>query len=373
MYGDVQKFDLAKPNLTVPFNNYFNVLIGENDSGKTAIIDAIKLVLKTHSFEWIRPTEDDFFTGTSHFRIELRFEDLQKEAYHFTEWLGYDGEGADAKPYLKVIYDVKKDKNGKTLPSDICAGPDSVGSPLRAGAREYLKTTYLKPLRDAEADLTPKRNSRLSQILKSHAAFEGKDEDHYLLTLFDNFNYSIENYFKGKPYKAGQKECVESLSDQQGKGLKDKIDSFINSFIDENTTTDITVTEANLKAILEKLLLKISGQTKPGLGTMNRLFMASELLHLDKENWTGLRLGLIEELEAHLHPQAQMKIIETLQKDEERQLILTTHSPNLASKVKLQNLILCHNNNVFPMGKHYTKPGKPDDYTYLERFLDVTT
>jgi len=38
---------LNKPHLTVPFKNGLNVLIGENDSGKTAIIDAIKLALKT--------------------------------------------------------------------------------------------------------------------------------------------------------------------------------------------------------------------------------------------------------------------------------------------------------------------------------------
>lgn len=37
--------DVTKPHLTVPFTKGLNVLIGENDSGKTAIIDAIKLVL----------------------------------------------------------------------------------------------------------------------------------------------------------------------------------------------------------------------------------------------------------------------------------------------------------------------------------------
>ena len=370
-YGNNERFDLKKPDLTVPFNKYLNVLIGENDSGKTAIIDSIKLVLKTHSFEWIRPSEDDFYAETSRFRIELRFEDLEEEAYHFTEWLGYDGEGAKAKPYLKVIYDVKKDKNGKITPSDICAGPDSSGSPLKAETREYLKTTYLKPLRNAETELIPKRNSRLSQIFISHPAFEGKGQDHYLIKQFDYFNQSVEKYFQGKLINEGSKDEEKDHPDQKGKELKNKIDTFINAFIDENTLTDITITEANLKSILEKLLLKISKQIKPGLGTMNRLFMASELLHLDKEDWTGLRLGLIEELEAHLHPQAQMKVIEALQKDKKRQLILTTHSPNLASKVKLENLILCHGKDVFPLGIGHTNL-EDDDYRFLERFLDVT-
>lgn len=42
-YG-ADDFDLTNPHLTVPFKSGMNVLIGENDSGKTAIIDAIKYV-----------------------------------------------------------------------------------------------------------------------------------------------------------------------------------------------------------------------------------------------------------------------------------------------------------------------------------------
>lgn len=106
------------------------------------------------------------------------------------------------------------------------------------------------------------------------------------------------------------------------------------------------------------------------------LFIATELLNLERSNWNGLRLGLIEELEAHLHPQAQLKVIDYLQKLTEQkeskvQLILTTHSPNLGSKVKLENLIICSNGKVFPMGHSYTKL-EESDYKFLERFLDVT-
>ena len=51
-FGSDSKFDLNKPNLDLNFKQGLNVLIGENDSGKSAIIDAIKLALKTHEFEW---------------------------------------------------------------------------------------------------------------------------------------------------------------------------------------------------------------------------------------------------------------------------------------------------------------------------------
>ena len=52
------------------------MLISENDSGKTAIIDAIKIVLKTHAYEWIKIEHDDFFDNSNKFRIEILFEEL---------------------------------------------------------------------------------------------------------------------------------------------------------------------------------------------------------------------------------------------------------------------------------------------------------
>lgn len=39
------------PGIEIFFNKGVNVLIGENDSGKTAIVDAIRYVLKTKSGE----------------------------------------------------------------------------------------------------------------------------------------------------------------------------------------------------------------------------------------------------------------------------------------------------------------------------------
>jgi putative ATP-dependent endonuclease of OLD family len=363
-YGSAGEIDLTTPNLNLNFTKGLNVLIGENDSGKTAIIDAIKLVLKTHSYEWIKLEDDDFFESAIRFRIELRFEDMEEEAFHFTEWLGYEGEKDQVKPYLRIIYDVQR-TDERILPADICAGVDGHGTPLKAAARDYLKATYLKPLRDANLDLTPKKNSRLSNILQTHEAFENKD-NHRLVNLFTEFNQNVASYFEG--LDADGNTLVD---DPKGKQLKDKIDEFVRLFIDEKYSTNFDITSANLKSILEKLELQIQARRNSGLGTMNKLFMATELLHLEKENWTGLRLGLIEELEAHLHPQSQMKVIEALQNKKNIQLILTTHSPNLASKVKLENIIICHNRCAYPLNKNCTLLD-PEDYKYLERFLDVT-
>jgi len=370
-FGTEADFDIKKANLDLNFRKGLNVLIGENDTGKSAIIDAIKLLLKTHSYEWLRVIDDDFYNDTNRFRIELTFEDLaDNEAKNFTEWLGWTGQGENAKPYLRLLYDVTR-KNGKILPSDIHAGVDEEGYPRLAEAREYLKVTYLKPLRNAKVEFIPKKNSRISQILQGHEAFRGQEEKHHLVALFNKFNRSIEKYFEAKQPKADGTNGFEDIADKKGKELKDKIDEFIHSLYDKNKYSLFSVSEGKLKNILEKLELSIKDEINPGLGTLNRLFIASELLHLGKTNWDGVRLGLIEELEAHLHPQAQMQIIESLQEQKDFQLILTTHSPNLASKVKLENLIICNNNNAFPMGKEHTKLDKTD-YSYLEIFLDTT-
>lgn len=370
-FGSADEIDLNKPNLNLNFNKGLNVLIGENDSGKSAIIDAIKLVLKTHSYEWIKIDDDDFHTNQNRFRIELRFDSLEEtEAKNFTEWLSWEGEGAEAKPFLRIIYDVKKNTE-RIFPSDIRAGADSEGYVIDSEAKEYLKTTYLKPLRDAKSELVPKQNSRLSQILLGHEAFKGDEKNHYLFKAFENFNKTIEKYFKGKDIND-----ADLTDDQAKKGLelKKEIDNYIEDFYSTTKKTDFSVAPGRLKSILEKLELSIKDEINPGLGTLNKLFIASELLHLNKRNWTGLKLGLIEELEAHLHPQSQMQIIESLQEEghlENFQLIITTHSPNIGSKIKLDSLILCTSNNAFPMHKGITQL-EETDYHFLERFLDTT-
>nr|WP_314785612.1 AAA family ATPase [uncultured Capnocytophaga sp.] len=351
-YGN-DTFDINKPNLDLNFTKGLNVLIGENDSGKTAIIDAIKIVLKTHSYEYIKIEVDDFYNNSDRLRIELKFKGLlNEEAKNFTEWLTWEGEGEESTPILRVFYDVRR-KDYKILPSEVRAGADTEGNRLTAEAKEFLKITYLRPLRDAESGLVPKRNSRLSQILLGDDIF--KVDNHFLVNKFRNINDELKKYF----------------NEGEGSSIKENINKYIKGFYGQEKEVIFDTASNDIKSILEKLSLLLSGEDNVGLGTLNRIFMATELLHLDKENREGLRLGLIEELEAHLHPQAQMQVIETLQKQNKVQLIITTHSPNLASKIKLENLIICNGNNAFPMGKEYTELNE-DSYVFLEKFLDVT-
>jgi len=365
-------FDLNSPHLTVPFNSGMNILIGENDSGKSAIIDAIKLVLKTHAYEWIKVEEGDFYSEggqiSSILRIELEFSGITNaEASNFIEWCGNQDEVMNnagreevvRRPKLHLIYQVQY-KDGKILPADVKAGMDRVGNALTAEAKEYLKCTYLKALRDADNELAAKKNSRLSQILKEHKEFKQKQENgmHEFEELFEGTSEQIRNKFEDE--QIGYHTNIKKV-----------VDDFIVSFIGINSESVFDFGSTKITNILEKMSLGIIGAKNLGLGTMNRLFMAAELLHLRKTDWNGLKLCMVEELEAHLHPQAQLKVINRLKKELGIQYILTSHSPNITSQADLKEIIICKNNDVFPLAEGKTKLDIKD-YRYLERFLDVT-
>ena len=364
-YGG-EDFDLTKPHLVVPFKKGMNVLIGENDSGKTAIIDSIKYVLKTNAYESIRVQQDDFYNDSDHLRIELLIDDVtDSEASNFTEIMSPREDGGLAN--LKLVLDVVR-KDGHIQAYEVKGGNDADGHSLTPLMKDNLRITYLKPLRDAENELTAKKNSRLSQILQSHELLKQNPdgEKHELIKIIEDANADIEAWFEDDTGgDASHKKLIKGV-----------IDKFLKLFISDDAESQFLLADPTMKNILERLAISVVDSKNLGLGTLNRLFMATELLHLKKKG-DNLKVCLIEELEAHIHPQAQMKVISALQQEEGVQFILTTHSPNISSKVKLgkdndvNNILMCNSNNVFPLGLGYTKLEKMD-YKFLDTFLDVT-
>jgi putative ATP-dependent endonuclease of OLD family len=366
--GGDQGFDIT-------FNHGLTALVGENDAGKSAIIDAIRLALGTTDQEWFRIEDSDFYQASDHIEIICRFEDLStNEKSAFIEYLTYGKTENDIT--LTLMLSAKRSLrslHGRPYHTvETRTGDDGLGPALDQNARFLLQATYLRPLRDAEQALSSGRGSRFAQILNNTEDIRTKGESNYK----DGCDIKQLNVL-------GISRLINSLLKQQTEVVSEKkiIDSNLSelALASEKLECDMGVSGENAQEsfqrlqLLEKLDLTLNVLGRSGLGSDNLLFMACELILL-KQDDDANKLLLIEEPEAHLHPQRQLQVMQYLQdraKKDNIQIIITTHSPNLASVISLDNMLVIHNRRAFPL-KHGQTRLLESDYAFLERFLDVT-
>lgn len=390
-----RSFGCGERAFTLSLKPGLTALVGENDAGKTAVIDALRYILGTRDQEQLRIDETDFHRSSEgeqadQITIKLVFRDLTKaDRGAFAEFLTFEESRGRRQVCLILTWSVKRataSTSRRVASPEWRTGSNGDGPLLDFGARSLLTATYLRPLRDAERAMSAGRGSRLSQILQHTSEIKntgvGFDRDRTpnpdpktlsVLGLGDFANYLFRE-------NQGIKKAGEKLNEEYLKPLSFARD-LLRARIEVSGSRDDA---ARLRQLLEKLELTLGATADGdsayarGLGSNNLLFMACELLLLAAES-DGFPLLLIEEPEAHLHPQRQLRLMEFLQAQAEKaradgqriQIIVTTHSPSIASDLSLDNLVLIEQGRAFSLRKGMTKLDS-SDYRFLERFLDAT-
>lgn len=378
---------VTAPELNWDLNPDFNILIGENDAGKTGIVDAIRQVLLTTSYESIRLFEQDFHIhGSDRAKtlwIEAALCDLSKEQQAAVlEWLTLEDDGScSLVVHLHAKFFSAQASKRARVEIVVRSGKDGSGPEIGYAVRELIRTTYLRPLRDAEAELRPGRQSRLSQILAAHNDIAGQEINDFQKTVPGTVPQNLVGLMAFAQHHLGEHKVIKGVQEDINKNYLGEF-----SFSGDTLESRIRIApDLSLTPILEKFELGLlpGGSVDPdercvrGLGYNNALFMATELVLL--RDGDELALLLVEEPEAHLHPQLQDRVMDLIKQhskppaEGERrvQVIMTTHSPSLVSSADIEKMTLVHKAQTYPLSSRHTKL-KKTDYSFLQRFIDAT-
>jgi putative ATP-dependent endonuclease of OLD family len=346
------------------------VLVGENNAGKSNVIDALRTVLESEAGPrgrvWL--TADDFTHDAEGNRIADQLE-LEVQLGDLTE-----GERARMVTCLapslgpdcaRIRLMAKVGADGRVSTPQYVGG-DADTADVERHAREAVRFTYLHPLRDAAADLRPGRDNRLVGLLDALAP-EGSADRDAIVKAVEDANDELQKVGAVKTAKA---EVENRLGGMTGRGRF-------------RQRTDLTFNDPRFDRAIGALRAKIGRlhpleMTEGGLGFNNLLYMAVLLAALaDQPTDDGtLRVLLVEEPEAHLHPQLQDLLMRFLEDEAGggTQVIVTSHSPSFASAARVERLtVLTRDGDAPPVARRPCDFGLTDkQLKYLRRFLDVT-
>lgn len=369
-------------SLTLELNKGLNILIGENNSGKTAVMDALRLCFSYGN------QRRDIYISTSDFHIDktdldANLKDIEfhlffeienpEEAGIFIDLVSINEKQQELQLHFRYYLDKKK---GVEKVRYKVWGGDNEGQTITPEVLDLFYFVYLGALRNAVQKLRPIRGNKLGELYSNIETDETKQEKlsskvHNVLSEDDDWTTLIED---------GKEKVNDHLKETSlvGKQQNVEIDFLPFEFRKILDNLRIQIPVYNDDIIINKSKQKYFEISQNGLGYNNLIYTATVLGDLNRkrelDNETYIAL-LIEEPEAHLHPQLQDIFFNYLSKLNRIgfQIFISSHSPTITAKADLDSLIVLQNQG----DKIYSWSIKnsmlnDDNKKYLQKFLDVT-
>lgn len=363
---------------TVHFQDDMTVLVGENNSGKSNIIDALRLATAPANGRRSRYFEESDLSrsaGSPTIKLQTIFDGLSEiqKGLYFTAM-----HVTSEQCFYSTEFSTERLASGKLGRPTLLAGP-AYGFDAEPEARDRIRHVYLAPLRDAQRELDSPEAGRLLSVIELLTTKDQRDN------LLEKANTNLK--------ELQEHEAITGPTAQ----IKGHILGLTSPVREQQV--DAQFTGFRLRQLVRSLRIKMSEAgfdladlSESGLGYANLLFVATVLLELQNAKDAELTLFLVEEPEAHLHPQLQAVLLDYLldqarqsTKDDSEspagriQVVCTSHSPNLASSVPVEKVVVIRSNiagevanpgtRTIPLAKLNIEE---EHLAKVSRFLDAT-
>jgi putative ATP-dependent endonuclease of OLD family len=351
-----------------------SVILGENRVGKSNFLKALRLVLDPSLPDSKRMLRaEDFFD-----QLDAPFNGNIVEVKVFLR--GFEG-NVGAKGLLAdcivepdpltacLTYQFRpRSSTGPTAVAEsdyefVTFGGNDEKNKVVVDVRRWLALMVLPALRDAETDLQAWRKSPLRPLLERVRKLIPAELLEEVRSKLDEANAPLLN-------DPSMTALVKAINDR----IRDLAGPL------QHVIIELDFASSDPAQLLHAIRLFISEtQTRSiadvSLGTSNILFLALLLQELEsreaaKEIATSILA--IEEPEAHLHPQLQRQIFRNFLR-REHSVIVSTHSPSIASVAPLASIVLLRrvgtSTKAFTVARLNLTPEQVSD---LQRYLDVT-
>lgn len=336
-------------HLEADFSPKINVIIGENGARKSALIDAIRLLYNIgEPIRELTVGKEDFHeivatdAGGS---LSIDSSELITLIYEFRglsvaqqgafyEYMVIDP-GQSADDYARIELRYRKDKNNPKF--SFFTGLIE-GQKADYNTFQLFQHYYLSAIRDSTRDLLTTRGNLLGRVIKRLVEHNQTE---------DRFKEIIKEANDKLLQMPEVRETKENINSNLKSIYKSTGENQIGLHVEQSRIEYIVnVIKPYLPHDIKNSSDEGFNLMQNSLGFNNLIYIATVLgdikARIEEDPIPHFAL-LIEEPEAHIHPQLQLSLYNFLKESnssENSQLFITTHSPTLTSKVPFSNLIV---------------------------------